>query len=78
MSLLCRKRLPKQTKLTFRIPSGINDIVGIDLMEIDEEDEYQQCKFIAVIRDMFSGAVHLKLLTRKTPDQAFGAIIGYC
>ena len=73
-----KKRIPRQVQLKFRLPKGVNDIVEIDLMEVEEEWDGIVYRFIAVIKDMFSGCVHLKLMTNKTPDQTYGAIVGYC
>eukprot|EP00834_Sanchytrium_tribonematis_P003255 NODE_120_length_17920_cov_0.559782.p10 type:complete len:154 gc:universal NODE_120_length_17920_cov_0.559782:10971-11432(+) len=70
------KNTPKQTKMHFRIPRHIDHYVGIDLMEMDfEEEEY---KYIAVIRDMFSGVLHLELLINKTPRGTCRALMKYC
>eukprot|EP00834_Sanchytrium_tribonematis_P005975 NODE_402_length_8060_cov_0.986057.p2 type:complete len:399 gc:universal NODE_402_length_8060_cov_0.986057:5997-7193(+) len=68
------KRKPKMTQMKFRMPKGVNEIVGIDLMEIDEGDY----KYVAVIRDMFSGCTHLHPMINKSAYESTIALIKYC
>eukprot|EP00834_Sanchytrium_tribonematis_P007767 NODE_761_length_4121_cov_0.819741.p1 type:complete len:919 gc:universal NODE_761_length_4121_cov_0.819741:1022-3778(+) len=68
------KRRPKMVQMKFRMPQGVNDIVGIDLMEIDE-DEF---RYICVIRDMFSGCVLLHPMMNKTAKETCIGLIKYC
>ena len=75
-NICVQKNQPRQTKMSFRVPKRINQYVGIDLMEVtfDEEDY----KYIAVIRDMFSGMLHVKALIGKNAKETLDAFIEYC
>ena len=71
-----QKSKPRHTKMSFCVPERINQYVGIDLMEVTfEEEDY---KYVAVIRDMYSGMLHVKALIGKNAKETLDAFIEYC
>ena len=72
-SYCVEKNNPRRSKMSLRIPRRLNEYVGLDLMEVDE-DEY---KYIVVIKEMFSGAVYLQPTITKEAAETFKALVGY-
>ena len=75
-SVCIEKNIPKQTKMSFRMPERVNQYVGIDLMEYTWENE--EYKYIVVMRDMLSGMLHLTPVIGKTASQVLNPFIQYC
>ena len=67
------KNSPRQIKLRYRKLETVNHPVGVDLLETGDEE----FGFILVMRDMFSGAMHLHSMNSKTAPEALCCLLGY-